>query len=173
MVTITGTNFNSLTAPGNVAFLGVAASTYTVNSSSTVIFAVAPRRPLTGDLTPAAGLITVTTPINTCTANYAYIAAPAGPGGACVEDFLFPSPTTGATAAFAYCMGGSGTTNIKVWNVIGDLVAKLEQTTPAGSQSATLNTARLAPGVYLYRIEKNFDSGATDRSKIRKFVVQH
>lgn len=172
-VTITGTGFFGVYAPNAVTFDGISASTYTVNASSTVITAQTPRHPLTGTLTAGAVSAQVTAAAGACTATYSYTVAPVGGGGGavCGDDFFFPSPATGATGTFAYCMNEIGTATIKIWNVVGDLVAKLESITPAGAQSQQLNTARLAPGVYLYQIEKRYSSGVTDRGHIRKFAV--
>ena len=173
-VTITGTGFFGVYAPNAVTFDGINASTYTVNASSTVITAVTPRHPLTGTLTAGAVSAQVAAAAGACTATYSYTVAPAvvvGGGIVCGDDFFFPSPATGATGTFAYCMNEIGTATIKIWNVVGDLVAKLESITPAGAQSQQLNTARLAPGVYLYQIEKRYSSGTTDRGHIRKFAV--
>ena len=66
-----------------------------------------------------------------------------------------------------------GTVKIRIYNAIGDLAAKIEDTKPAGAQLSTLNTARLAPGVYLYRLEKNYGGGNSTTSKVKKFLVRH
>jgi len=106
-----------------------------------------------------------------------------GPGtdGICGADFFFPSPAVGPTGNFAYCMIGSGHAIIKVYNAVGDIVAKLNDYTPVCMVTATgayaclsaLNTARLAPGVYLYRIEKYYDAGNSNISGVMKFGVRH
>ena len=173
LVIITGTDFNGLSGPDAVAFDGVAASAYSVNAASTVITAMAPRHPLTGPLVAGPVPLTVTTSAGTHLMGYNYIVAPVGGNGLCGDDFFFPSPATGATGTFAYCMDESGNVTIKVYNMIGDLAAKLEDAKPAGSQSSTLNTGRMAPGVYLYRIEKNYHSGTSTHSSVKKFAVKH
>jgi len=94
-------------------------------------------------------------------------------GDACGAGYFFPSPAKGATGNFRYCMDAAGTVKIRVYNVIGDLVAKVEESKPAGSQLSSLNTGRLAPGVYLYLLERNYGSGISKVSKVKKFVVQH
>ena len=66
-----------------------------------------------------------------------------------------------------------GTVAIKVYNVIGDLVAKVDESKSAGPQVSQLNTGRLAPGVYLYRIRRNYDDGTSNHSGVGKFVVKH
>ncbi|MCX5793690.1 MAG: T9SS type A sorting domain-containing protein [Elusimicrobia bacterium] len=92
---------------------------------------------------------------------------------ACGEEYFYPSPAKGAAGTFVYCMSRSGTVKIRVYNTIGDLVAKIEDIKAAGGQSSGLNTGRLAPGVYLYRVEKTYGSGDTVRSNVKKFSVQH
>ena len=91
----------------------------------------------------------------------------------CSAGYFFPSPAKGATGNFRYCMASPGKVKIRVYNVIGDLVAKVEESKAAGSHTSPLNTGRLAPGVYLYLVERNYDNGSSDVSKVKKFVVQH
>ncbi|MFI5346055.1 MAG: SBBP repeat-containing protein [Elusimicrobiota bacterium] len=172
-VTIIGTGFAGFGGPGAVKFDGVAASTYTANASSTVITAVSPRHPLTGTLASGAVALTVTTSSGTCTGSYAYIVTPSAAPGTCGEDFFFPSPATTAVGTFAYCMEQSGTARIRVYNVIGDLAAKLEDSRASGPQTSSLNTQRLAPGVYLYFLEKDYGNGNVIHSGVKKFVVKH
>ncbi|OGR46827.1 MAG: hypothetical protein A2X34_05430 [Elusimicrobia bacterium GWC2_51_8] len=173
-VTINITDFTGfLSTTTGVTFDGTNAQRYSANSSSTVITAVSPRHPLTGDLLAGLVSLTVTTHAGACSVIYKYIAAPVTDTGACGEDFLFPSPATGATAEFAYCMDQPGTAKIRVYNVIGDLASKLENTVSKGGHIAALNTARLASGVYLYIIEKNYDDGTSNKSGVKKFVVKH
>ena len=52
-------------------------------------------------------------------------------------------------------------------------VAKLEDERAAGAQTSQLNTARLAPGVYLYFLEKDYGGGNPVSTGTKKFVVQH
>ncbi|OGR70531.1 MAG: hypothetical protein A2089_05065 [Elusimicrobia bacterium GWD2_63_28] len=91
----------------------------------------------------------------------------------CGPGYFFPSPAKGATGNFRYCMAAAGKAKIRVYNVIGDLVAKVEESKAAGSQTSPLNTGRLAPGVYLYLLERNYDNGISKVSDVKKFVVQH
>ncbi len=171
-VTVNITNFTGFIGSG-VTFDGITAQSYATNASSTVITAVSPRHPLAGALVAGVVSLTVNTLTGTCSANYAYVAAPTTDTGACGEDFFFPSPATGATAQFAYCMALPGTAKIRIYNVVGDLAVKIEDAKAAGAQSSTLNTARLAPGVYLYRLEKDYDNGTSTKSTVKKFVVKH
>ena len=91
----------------------------------------------------------------------------------CSDGLFYPSPATGATGTFSYCMESAGDVNIRVYNVIGDLAAKIEDTKAAGQHASTLDTARLAPGVYLYILERSYVGGNKSRSKVKKFVVKH
>lgn len=91
----------------------------------------------------------------------------------CGTGYFFPSPARGAVGNFRYCMASAGRVKIRVYNVIGDLVAKVEESKIAGSQHSPLNTGRLAPGVYLYLLERNYDNGGSNVSNVKKFVVQH
>lgn len=172
VVTINITNFTGFLGTG-VTFDGAAASTYTANASSTVITATAPRHPLAGPLTAGLVPLVVKTHAGTCSANYTYVSAPTTDNGACGDDFFFPSPATGATAQFAYCMALPGTVRIRIYNVVGDLAAKIVESKEAGAQLSQLNTARLAPGVYLYRLEKDYGGANSTTSKVKKFVVKH
>ncbi len=173
-VTISISNFTGfLSTSTGVTFDGVNARSYAANASSDVITAVSPRHPLSGTLTPGAVPLTITTLSGTCSATYRYAASPVTDTGACGEDFFFPSPATGAKADFAYCMESPGTVKIRVYNAVGDLAAKLEYAKGAGAQNTSLNTGRLAPGVYLYRLEKKYDNGTSSKSSVKKFVVKH
>jgi len=98
----------------------------------------------------------------------------AAPGAAgCTEGTFYPSPATGAVGTFGYCMAAAGSVKIRVYNTIGDLAVKVDDTKAAGTQTSTINTARLAPGVYLYLIERAYNNGNKSRSAVKKFVVKH
>ena len=184
-VTITGTNFSGLAGPKAVTFDNVAASAYVVNASSTIITATAPRHPLAGSLAAGSVSLVVSPSGASCSTTYNYTVAPVNSGGTCGDDIFYPSPATGPTGTFSYCMEQDGTGRIRIYNVIGDLVAKVEDVTSnaavcgskltAGNYScrSTLNTGRLAPGVYLYRLEKDYGGGNTVRSSVKKFLVKH
>jgi len=170
-VTITGTDF-AYSGPGGVTFDSINAQSYTINASSTVITAVTPRHPLVGPLTAGPVTLSVNTSTGSCTASYVYVLSPLV-GGACVDEYFFPSPARGATGNFAYCMAQAGTVRIKVYNSIGDLVTKIEDSRGAGAQLSQINTARLSSGVYLYRLEKDYGGGNSITSEVKKFVVRH
>ncbi len=97
-----------------------------------------------------------------------------GPGGSgCSDGNFYPSPATGPTGIFAYCMEYAGEVNIRVYNTIGDLAVKIEDRKAAGFQESTIDTGKLAPGVYLYILERSYNGGSKTRSKVKKFAVQH
>lgn len=100
-------------------------------------------------------------------------AAPATAGGPSAGDqvsYVYPSPAVGA-ASIAYAMAESGTVRIRVYNAAGQLVDSLEESKPAGSQRTAITTAKLAPGVYFYLLERHYASGTTNNIGPRKFVV--
>lgn len=167
-VTLTGTGFTGLAGTSAVTFGGTDALSYSVNASSTVIIAKVP---------PHAGLavvpLVVTNSVGTCQANYSYVNAPASGANCGSDDFFFPSPVAGARGNFAYCMALQGTVKIRVYNAIGDLATKVEDSKSSGAQLSTINTERLASGVYLYIMEKDYGSGNVNRSGVKKFVVKH
>jgi hypothetical protein len=167
-VTITGTGFSSLLAPG-VTFGAVAASTYTLGGT-TSITAVTPAN------AASSVILTVKAAGGSCTSAFNYVVAPVGGGPgpvACGTDYFFPSPNPGPIGTFAYCMDHPGTARFRVYNAIGDLVARVVDSKPAGASLSTLNTARLAPGVYMYVTEKEYGGGVTVHLPVKKFVVKH
>lgn len=99
--------------------------------------------------------------------------APSVSVSACTDGLFYPSPATGAVGTFAYCMDSAGSVKIRVYNVIGDLAVKVDDTKPAGAATSTIDTARLAPGVYLYILERDYGAGNKARSRVKKFVVKH
>ncbi len=112
-----------------------------------------------------AGIMTVAFPA---------VAAP-GVGGpaACSDGLFYPSPATGPVGTFAYCMDSAGTVKIRVYNSIGDLAVKVDDTKPAGAALSTIDTGRLASGVYLYIVERDYNGGNKSRSRVKKFAVKH
>ena len=166
--TVTITGFPNLSAStAAVAFGGVTA-VYTVNPSSTLITAIVPKHLVAGALTLGSVTLTVKTITSgTCSAVYRYVSDAA-------EEIFFPSPATENTGYFKYDMSMPGTVKIRVYTVVGDLAAKIEDARPAGNgQFSSINTGRLAPGVYLYRLEKNYNNGTSATSGVKKFVVKH
>jgi hypothetical protein len=165
--TVTITGFPDISvSTASVTFGGVPAS-YTVNASSTVITAFSPRHPLIGPL--ALGSVTLavkTLTSGTCSVTYSYVSA-------ADEEIFFPSPATEDTGHFKYDMAMPGMVKIRIYNIVGDLASKIEESKAAGTQFSSVNTGRLAPGVYLYRVERNYNNGTSATSGVKKFVVKH
>jgi len=88
------------------------------------------------------------------------------------ETYVFPSPAH-QTAGVAYTMAESGTVRIRVYNAAGALVDFIDEAKPEGTQSTIITTARMAPGVYFYLLERRYGSGRLDRISTHKFVVTH
>jgi hypothetical protein len=85
--------------------------------------------------------------------------------------YVYPSPVLGGMAHFAFYMTGSGTVKIRVWNSAAELAATIEQSEPAGNQTAPLNMSNFASGHYFYIISMNYDSGGQVQLKPGKFDV--
>jgi hypothetical protein len=86
------------------------------------------------------------------------------------EAFLFPSPARDS-ARIGYEMAEAGTVKIRVYNAAGQLVDSLEEAKGAGVQSTGITTAKFAPGVYFFMLERKYASGKSDKIGPRKFVV--
>jgi len=164
-VVITGTG---LTGATSVTFDGHNALSYVVDSN-TQITARSPAQ--------AAGpaievVVSRLSGGNAMAGSYTYFNVPIpsslGPGS-----YIFPSPANGPTATIVYTMAESGNVNIRVYNEVGDLVTKVEDSKPAGPQLSTIHTDWLAPGVYFYILNMNYYSGVSDKRKLKKFVVKH
>jgi len=84
--------------------------------------------------------------------------------------YIFPSPAHDA-ARIAYTMDQAGTVTIRVYNAAGQLVATVDETKSAGLQSSAITTAKYAPGVYFYLLERTYGSGSPVKSGVHKFVV--
>ncbi len=91
----------------------------------------------------------------------------------CNAGNFYPSPATGAVGTFAYCMESAGTVSIRVYNAVGDLASKIEDARGTGPQESKMDTARLAPGVYFYILERDYGNGNVSKSSVKKFTVKH
>ena len=85
--------------------------------------------------------------------------------------YIYPSPVKGPRATIAYQMKGPGRVRIRVWNAGAEWVAEVDECKPAGSQTSVLTVGDYAPGVYLYRVLLDYDSGAKERLSTVRFVV--
>jgi len=163
-VTITGTGLMGATS---VTFAGMNARSFTVDSN-TQITAISPAQAAG----PAVDVVVSRLSGNADAGDYTFFAPPAlnapGPGS-----YIYPSPANGPTANIVYTMAESGAVEIRVYNEVGNLVTRLEDTKPAGVQMSTIHTDRLAPGVYFYILNVNYASGNSDKHNLKKFVVKH
>jgi hypothetical protein len=171
-VTVINNDAVNRTFPGTVVLSGAAAN-IAITCSGAGSLAIGRQVSLQGGVTvtqSGAGMMTVTYPSG----------GTGGPPGAngpnlCAVggDRLFPSPARGPTAQIGYCMDNPGSVVIRVYNAIGDIVAKINDDKASGAQTSTLNTGRLAPGVYFYVLEKIYGGGLTTRGGYTKFAVIH
>ena len=90
----------------------------------------------------------------------------------CSTGSFYPSPATGRVGTFFYCMESEGSVRITVYNAAGDLASKIEDARGAGPQESTMDTGRLAPGVYYYLLERDYGNGRTNKSGVKKFAVK-
>ncbi len=163
-VTISGANLIDITS---IKFGLLSASSFTLVSPTQITV-----------LTPAHAAQVVNVTVNgvagTCSApsSFTYFLTPGG-AGACSGNYIFPSPATGPLATVAYCMATSGNVTIRVYNEIGDLVNTVTDSKPAGAHTSTVDTGRLAPGVYFYILSMKYDNGNSEKFSKKKFVVKH
>jgi hypothetical protein len=166
-VVITGSGFIGINTLSGVKFGGVNATSYVVNSD-TQITAIAPAHAvqivdvMVTSLAGPSQLVPED--------RYTYFFTPSN--GLYFDPYIFPSPAKGNQANIAYCMVGAGNVKIRVYNEIGKLVDTVEERKPTGPQGSNINIGKLAPGVYLYLLNLNFDDGSTKKYK-HKFVVIH
>lgn len=85
--------------------------------------------------------------------------------------FIYPSPARGDHATLSYDMAESGSMDLKILNENGELAAEITDRKPAGVQVTPFDLSRFAPGVYYYLVTLSYDSGKTDKIKVRKFMV--
>lgn len=127
----------------------------------------------TGRLVSRQGEVTVT---QSGAGSMLFVFPVAGPGvfsPGCSDGLFYPSPATGPVGTFSYCMQAAGTVKIRVYNAIGDLAVRVDDSRPSGQHTSTIDTGRLAPGVYFYVLERDYNNGDKARSKVKKFVVKH
>jgi hypothetical protein len=168
MVVINGTGFKNTAGPNGVKFGAFNAESYVVNSD-TQITAVAPAHAVEIVNVVVTSLAGSSPQVSADCFTYF---STSGQDNAPFDPYIFPSPTQGSTAHIAYFMTVPGNAHIRVYSEIGKLVDTQEERKPAGPQSSSLNVGKLAPGVYLYLLNLDFDDGTTSKYK-RKFAVTH
>jgi len=87
------------------------------------------------------------------------------------DTHLCPSPARGTKVKVVYRMERPGKAKVRIFNAIGDLMARAEEMKETGLQETALNIAGYAPGVYLYKVEVEYTSGGKASFTAKKFVV--
>jgi outer membrane protein assembly factor BamB len=87
--------------------------------------------------------------------------------------YVYPNPTRGSKAHFKYYLGDKADVTIEIYNVAGEIVARLERAdNPAGIASELeWDASRVASGVYIWRIEARSVSGAVKSLKKKLAVI--
>lgn len=86
--------------------------------------------------------------------------------------YSYPLPAKiGGAVNVVYTMANSGTVQISVYNLSSALVLSFNDIKAAGLQSSAIDLCCLAPGVYLYLIRLNYDSGGQEKLNAGKIVV--
>ena len=85
--------------------------------------------------------------------------------------FAFPSPARGGLINMVYNMQSSGQATVRIYNDHGDLAASLQESKPQGAQTSQFQIGDFAPGVYLYKVVLNYDSGSSESLPVQKFGV--
>ena len=86
--------------------------------------------------------------------------------------YSYPLPAkVGGTVNVVYTMADSGTAQINVYSLSGVLVLSFTDTKSAGVQSSAIDLCCLPPGVYLYLVQLNYNSGTQEKLSAGKLVV--
>jgi hypothetical protein len=86
--------------------------------------------------------------------------------------YAYPLPAAlGGYVNIVYSMASSGRVKIMVYNEAGDEVIHFDDTKPAGLQSSPVYLCCLSPGIYIYWVSLQYDSGGSAALKPAKFVV--
>jgi len=62
---------------------------------------------------------------------------------------------------------------ISVFNAAAQKVAEVDDQRPAGPCTSDLDLSKCKSGVYLYKVELNYDGGASEKLPVKAFVVCH
>ena len=114
--------------------------------------------------------------IRTCLLSLLFLAQPFAAGAldtpAAGTSYAYPLPAhQGTILSIVYNMSGSGTAQIMAFNESGDQVMNFTDIKPAGVEVSQLDLCCLSPGVYLYLVTLQYDSGAKEKLSPAKFVV--
>jgi hypothetical protein len=83
----------------------------------------------------------------------------------------YPSPAHGGVVNIVSTLNTPGRASVRIWNENGDLAATQAQSGPAGVMTIPVPVNQFAPGVYLYIVTINYDSGSVDKLPVQKFAV--
>jgi hypothetical protein len=118
---------------------------------------------LTPTETPVITLGTTATPTGTL--------VPWGHDDGHQNTFIYPSPARGPYATVAYKLKEPGRVRIRVWNAAAEWVAEVNEYKASGPQTSILTVRDYAPGVYLYRVLIDYNSGGHEQLSTVRFVV--
>jgi hypothetical protein len=86
--------------------------------------------------------------------------------------FAYPSPAMGGNINVVYTMASQGTAHVRIYNAVGNLVASADDLELSGVQQSVISVNGFAPGVYLYKVVLNYDSGGSQSLAVQKFGVK-
>jgi len=91
-----------------------------------------------------------------------------GPG----MTYSYPLPAkVGGTVNVVYMMADPGTAQISIYNLFGTLVLSFTDAKSGGLQSSAIDLCCLPPGVYLYLVQLNYNTGNQEKLSVGKLVV--
>jgi hypothetical protein len=91
-----------------------------------------------------------------------------GPG----TTYSYPLPAkAGGTVNVVYTMANPGKALISVYNLSGTLVLSFTDAKSGGLQSSAIDLCCLPPGIYLYLVQLNYNSGNQEKLSAGKLVV--
>jgi hypothetical protein len=87
--------------------------------------------------------------------------------------YNYPNPVYNGVTAIRYYVAENSKINIKIFDLVGDFVAELNDNVQGGFESETLwNLNNIQSGVYLARVEAVGESGKTESNVIKIAVVK-
>ena len=87
--------------------------------------------------------------------------------------YSYPLPVSGDFVKVAYTLSEPGTARVLVYNEAGALVMNSTEVKPPGLQTTQLCVCSAPPGLYIYFVLLNYDSGKKEKLRPGKIVVIH
>jgi hypothetical protein len=87
--------------------------------------------------------------------------------------FVYPSPAKGDQATVSCRLAQAGRIEVRIYNQTGDRVLETTVSQPPGVQVASFSIVGFASGVYYCSVSLKYDSGGSEKLKIKKFAVIH